>query len=203
MNKQNFLHILENELYALPENDRKEFLDYYSEMIDDRIEDGMSEEEAVDQLGMPSAAARKILLDMPFKTVVKTIKPKRPIAAWEIVLLIVGAPLWIPIIIALAAVCLSLYIALWSVVVSVYAADAGIAVGGLGSIALSVFLAVCGNGLQALFYFGSGICLIRLSGLLFMVCNKIAFGIVYLTKQLGRAIKFCFIGRRGRNEKVN
>lgn len=203
MNKQNFLHMLENELYALPESDRREFVDYYSEIIDDRMEDGMSEEEAVEQLGMPSAAARKILLDMPFKTVVKTIKPKRPIAAWETVLLIVGAPLWIPILIALVAICLSVYVALWSVAVSAYAADAGIAVGGLGSIALSVFLAAGGNGLQALFYFGSGICLIGLSGLLFMVCNKIAFGIVCLTKKLGRAVKFCFIGRRNKNEKVN
>ena len=47
MNKQEFLSALQNALAGLPKKDRQKTLAFYSEMIDDRMEDGMTEEEAV------------------------------------------------------------------------------------------------------------------------------------------------------------
>ena len=47
MKKQEFLDLLKNRLWALPERDIQQSLDYYKEMIDDRMEDGLSEEDAV------------------------------------------------------------------------------------------------------------------------------------------------------------
>ena len=47
MNKQSFLDALKEKLYGLPWQELKERLDFYSEMIDDRMEEGITEEEAV------------------------------------------------------------------------------------------------------------------------------------------------------------
>ena len=47
MTKEGFLAQLRQQLWALPEADRQNSLDYYAEMIDDRMEEGLSEEEAV------------------------------------------------------------------------------------------------------------------------------------------------------------
>ena len=51
MNKAEFLAALRERLSGLPEEDFNRSVDYYTEMIDDRVEDGMSEEEAVACLG--------------------------------------------------------------------------------------------------------------------------------------------------------
>lgn len=51
MNRQTFIRELEQRLAALPEDERTKLVDYYAEMIDDRVEEGLSEEEAVAALG--------------------------------------------------------------------------------------------------------------------------------------------------------
>ena len=47
MNRKEFLNEVERRLHGLPAEDISKALDYFGEMIDDRTEDGMSEEEAV------------------------------------------------------------------------------------------------------------------------------------------------------------
>ena len=47
MNKIEFMQKLKDGLAGLSPKDREEQLNFYSEMIDDRIEEGLSEEEAV------------------------------------------------------------------------------------------------------------------------------------------------------------
>ena len=51
MTKTEFLEQLKNSLTGLSEEDIKKSVDYYEEMIDDRMEDGIAEEEAVGGLG--------------------------------------------------------------------------------------------------------------------------------------------------------
>ena len=51
MNKQEFLDRLRKGLSGLPQAEREERLLFYSEMIDDRMEEGLTEEEAVAALG--------------------------------------------------------------------------------------------------------------------------------------------------------
>ena len=45
MDKFEFITELRAKLWALPEADKQRSVDYYREMIDDRMEDGLSEEE--------------------------------------------------------------------------------------------------------------------------------------------------------------
>ena len=57
MNKTEFLDALRHALGKLPSYEVEQSIAFYAEMIDDRIEDGMSEQEAVAALGSVHAIA--------------------------------------------------------------------------------------------------------------------------------------------------
>ena len=59
MNKQAFLNELRNLTGGLNEGERSKLLEYYEEMIDDRVEEGIAEEEAVAAMGSPADIARE------------------------------------------------------------------------------------------------------------------------------------------------
>ena len=71
MNKEEFLNELKKGLSGIPENDRNERVTFYSEMIDDRIEEGMSEEEAVSAIGDVNKIISQIMAETPMATIVK------------------------------------------------------------------------------------------------------------------------------------
>ena len=114
MNKQEFLLALRGALAGLSEADIRASLDYYTEIIDDQIEEGITETDAVASLGSVVTVAEQILMDMPLPKLVKArVKPKRRLRAWEIVLIAVGSPVWVPILLAMAVVVLAVSIVLW------------------------------------------------------------------------------------------
>ena len=51
---------LREELMGLPQDEIEERLDFYSEMIEDRMEEGLSEEVAVAEIGIPAEIAAQI-----------------------------------------------------------------------------------------------------------------------------------------------
>ena len=133
MTKMQFLMSLHNKLSGLPQNEIEERLNFYSEMIEDRIEEGVSEEEAVAQIGTVDEIAEQIIADIPLTKIAKEkIKPKRHIKAWEIVLLILGSPLWLSVLIAIFAVIFSFYVCLWAVIISLWASFVAIIGGAIG-----------------------------------------------------------------------
>ena len=111
MNKEEYLDAIRGRISAMPADDINRFMDYYSEMIDDRMEDGLSEDEAVADMGSPDAAVEQILEEMPLTKLVKEkIKPKHELKAWEVVLIVLGSPVWIPLLITAAVLLLTLWI---------------------------------------------------------------------------------------------
>ena len=119
---EKFLDELRNRLSGLPQEDIEERIAFYEEMIDDRMEDGVSEEEAVSRIGSVENIARQIMSEIPLtKLVQEKVKPKRNLRAWEIVLLVLGSPLWISLLISVLAIIFSVYVTIWSVVLVVYA----------------------------------------------------------------------------------
>ena len=54
MTKLEFLSQLERALSALPAAERADRLDFYREMIDDRMEEGLTEQQAVEAIGSRS-----------------------------------------------------------------------------------------------------------------------------------------------------
>ena len=198
MNKQEFLLALRGALADLPEADIKASLDYYAEIIDDQMEEGISEADAVASLGSVVSVAEQILLDMPLPKLVKArVKPKRRLRAWEIVLIAVGSPVWFPILLALAIVVLAVYIVLWSVVISLYAADLSLAAGALAGIAGCAVLAATGHIPPALLFVGAGLACAGLAIFGFLGCNATAKGVLWLGKLIWRGIKSCFVRKKG------
>lgn len=194
MNKQEFLLALRGALAGLSEADIRSSLDYYAEIIDDQMEEGITEADAVASLGSVVSVAEQILLDMPLPKLVKArVKPKRRLRAWEIVLIAVGSPVWAPILLALAIVVLAVYIVLWSVVISLYAVDVSLAACLLGGIGGGVGLFLVGNPFSALFLLGAGLVCGGLSVFLFFGCKAAAKGTVLLTKKMLIGVKKCFV----------
>ncbi|MBO7406586.1 MAG: DUF1700 domain-containing protein, partial [Clostridia bacterium] len=124
MNKSEFLVELEKALAGLPKKDVDERLAFFSEMIDDRMEEGLGEEEAVAAAGSIDEIAEQTVADVPLGRIVnEKMAGKRKMRGWEIALLILGFPLWFALLIAAAAIVLSLYITLWALVISLWAIE--------------------------------------------------------------------------------
>ncbi|HIS51048.1 MAG TPA: DUF1700 domain-containing protein [Candidatus Gallacutalibacter pullistercoris] len=200
MNKQAFLAALQEQLKGLSQNDMEKSLEYYSEIIDDQIEDGIPEEEAVSAMGAPEEIARQILMDLPLPKVVRVkTKPSRPLRVWEIVLLVLGSPVWVPLMLTaviLFAVC---YMVIWVMIFALYAIDFSFAMGALaGFIQGGISLFTLG-GTQAAFYFGTGLVSIGVAILLFFAFNILAVKLVHLSQQFILWTKSCFL-RKGDNK---
>lgn len=194
MTKVEFLSALRKDLYGLPKEDIEKSLDYYSEIIDDRIEDGLTEEEAVDALGSAGEISAQILMDTPLPKLVKTkVKPHHPLKVWEIVLLIAGSPIWLPLLLVAVILVLTIYIVLWAVIVSLYSAVLSFALGGIGGICGFAVFMCTGNPLQGIFFLGAGLICAGLAVLSFFGCNKITKGVVILGKKILLFIKLLFI----------
>ncbi len=67
MTKTEFLLRLREMLSELPQEDAAERLVFYGEMIDDRMEDGLTEDEAVSGIGQPEEIAQQILAETPVR----------------------------------------------------------------------------------------------------------------------------------------
>ena len=197
MNREQFLSAIQSKLSSLPQEAVKQSLDFYQEMIEDRMEEGLSEEEAVAALGSAEDISAQILMDTPLPTLVKAkMKPSRTLRTWEIILLILGSPVWLPLLLAAGIIVLSLYIVLWSVIISLYAVDLGIAVGALGGLAGLLLFLLQDFPIQAILFFGAGLVCAGLAILLFLLFNQFTRGAVFLSRLPFRAIKSQFI-RKG------
>lgn len=194
MGKQEFLKIIYSGLNGLPQKDIEKSVEYYSEMIDDYMEDGMSEEEAVSAMGEPNDIINQILMDTSLPKIVKAkVKPSHTLRAWEIILLILGSPIWGSILLALIIVVLSLYIVILSVVISIYAVDLALGISFAAGI-ISFFILLCTtNTINAAFYLGIGILSFGLAVLLFFASNKVVKVCVLLSKKFFLFIKSLFI----------
>ena len=197
MNKSEFLSELRGRLAGLPGEDIARSVDYYSEMIDDRMEDGLSEEEAVRAIGSMDEVVAQILTETPLPKLVKArVKRNRSLRAWEIILLILGSPVWLPLVIAALVIFLALYLVIWSVILSLYAADFSVAVSGIAGLLGAFVLAFGGRLAQGVFLLGNGLACAGLAILMFFGFNFITKGVLFLSKKMILSIKSCFI-RKG------
>ena len=196
MRKAELLQELRDRLTGLPQADLTERLAFYDEMIDDRMEEGLSEEEAVAQLGPVDEIVAQILEETPLtKLVREKVRPKRRLRAWEIVLLVLGSPIWLSLLIVAFAVGLVLYLVLWVVVIVIWAVDLSFACSAVACLAGSVFLIMKGSPSTAIICAGAALLLAGLAILLFFGALGISKGVVKLTKQIVRGLKSLLLGK--------
>ena len=194
MSKQDFLAKLRKGLSGLPQDDIEERLTFYSEMIEDRIEEGFSEENAVSAVGSVDEIVAQVVTDIPLAKIAKErIKSKRKLKAWEIVLLTLGSPLWLSLGIAAVAVIFAIYISLWAVLISLWAVLGSLIGCSFGSMVAGIVLTCSGNVLTGIAMLGVGMVCAGLSIFMFYGCKTATKGILILTKKIAVWVKNCFI----------
>ena len=244
MNKKDFLDEVRTRLAGLSESDIQNALDFYVEAIDDHIEDGLTEDQAVSAVGTPEEVAEKILMDTPLPTLIKTqaqamsqkqanttaqttqttqanqtaqtggmsgnptpvipVQPaaqpvkKTKLSPLAIVLIILGAPVWLPVTIALGAVALAIVIAIFAVILAVVVTVLAAAIGGVVAIFASLVAIVMGEGVHGLVQLAAALILVGLALLLFIPLKA---GFIWLIELAGRFagwVKFKFVSRRNK-----
>jgi len=91
MTRKEFLDGLRQEMRGLPLQEIDQTIHYYSEIIADRMEDGMTEEAAVAKMEPMHVIAKRVASDFKGGAA-----PRRKLSGFMIVLLILGFPLWFP-----------------------------------------------------------------------------------------------------------
>ena len=194
MNREEFLTGLREGLAGLPREDVEERLAFYEEMIDDRMEEGLPEEDAVAEIGPVDDVVRQIVADTPLpKIVQERIRPKRRLRAWEILLLVLGSPLWLALLIAGFAVLFSVYVVIWAVVVSIWAVDLALSFAVFTQVVGGI-MGFCEGKLDlGLAVIGFGLFLAGLAILLFFACVALTKAAARLTKKIALGIKSLFM----------
>lgn len=153
MTKQEFLSELERALGKLPHAEVEQALAFYDEAISDRIEDGLSEAEALAGLGPVDEIAAQIAAETPPipRAIARANTGSRTL---NIVLLAVFSPIWIPVVLALAAAALAVYVAIWAVIAALWAVDAVLALMPFAGLAALASTLGGGMPLPGVFAFG-------------------------------------------------
>ena len=126
MKKTEFLSQLRQKLSLMPPRDIEKILEYYSEMIDDYIENGYSQDAAVAQMGSVNDVAAQILANAQNTVCGASYVQKQKKSALQITLLILGFPVWFPLLVTVFCLLLTAAILIatlamvlpWSLVIS-------------------------------------------------------------------------------------
>ena len=185
MTKNEFIRRLRMKLTRLPRADVKERIEFYSEMIDDRMESGLSEKDAVKEIGSVDSVALQIKEELG--TVGNT-KEKKPKEGWKIALIILGSPIWISLIVTVASVVFSLFVALWSIVVSLWAVFGSLVGVAICGIVAGIYLVARVSLYTGIAFILAGVVCLGLSILFFHLCKGLTNAFAICTKKIISAI---------------
>lgn len=195
MNKKEFISILEKRLNGIPKQDIDNTIEYYNEIIMDKQDDGLSEEEAINSLGTIDEIINLTLSEISMPKLVKEkLNLNRKLKTWEIVLLSASSIIWVPLLIVLLAVIFVVYVCIWSGVIA------------LGSVSISCFAAslvgVFGlfdvltlNVSSGLFSIGIGMASLGCGLLLGLLTIKLAKIMIIVCKKMLLKVKSLFVKR--------
>lgn len=207
MTKKEFIYKLRKGFKNLPKNDIQERLAFYCEMIDDRIEDGLSEKEAIDQISSMDETVSQILKG---KSIYQSKKEKngceKKYKTWEIILIAIGSPIWLSLLISAFAIIFSLFITLFvsifAITISLWAIFGSTAIVGPCGIIAGIIIICAGNILHGTVLISMGLICIGLSIFFYIGCKKITQVIYLLSKKLSNFIKARFAKKEKYNDKI-
>lgn len=185
MTKLQFILSLRDQLGGFPKQDIEERLNFYSEMIEDHMEEGLAEEAAVAAVGSVEEIATQIIQELePIKK-----KEKRRLKGWELLVIILGAPVWLSLAISAFSVILAIYLSLWALVISIWATFAAFIAGGFSGILMGSFYFISGNRSAGLFMLSAGMVSLGLSIFFYFGCLGATKGMLALTKKCMQIFK--------------
>lgn len=188
MTKDSYLKELRDNLYQIPQEEVNNIIQYYAEYFDEAGADNV--QNVIRDLGSPKQLADKVTADYFGGNMPEVeLKSKKHINVWLIVAAVLGAPLWIPLVLAALIVALALVIVMFALVVSFGAIVLACAIGGvvMSFASFAVMFSDAATGILLL-----GIGLVCLSITILMVFATI--GIVILIKKL-----YALIFKKNRN----
>ena len=181
MKKHEFLDQLHKALSGLPPKEIDEQLIYYSEMIDDKMEEGINEEEAVAQIGPIEEIAAQFKTELPRKDTLKeAIFKNYSLPLWAIICLIIGIPVWGSLLIGAISIVFSMLVVIFAGIVSLWAVS--VAVGGcvMGAAVIAIMQFIAGHTAAA-------ICLLGGS----LVCMGLTISLVIVSKNATKGTCWC------------
>ena len=192
MKKQIFLDILRAKLKGLPKKEVEECLNFYSEMIDDRIEEGLSEEDATLSVGDVS----KIALDKLAEE--RSNSNERKAEGKKLALIIATSPLWVPLAISALAIVFSLFASAWAVIVSLWAVFTALCVSAPLGVILGIAMFFNGSGISGAICFSIALISFSLAIFSFPGCLWLTKKSVFLTKNTFNYIAKIFMRKENR-----
>ena len=194
MTKLEFLHELYTKLSRIPQNERNKSIEYYSEAINDRIDDGMTESEAVADIGSIDDIANQIIAEIPLSKLIKEkVASSNTKNVWMIILWVFGfIVIGIPILASLFAVAVSLIASLWSVAIALLVIPISLGASGICGIISAIAHFCLGKPTYAFLLIGLSVVALGLVLPFFYVAKygvKITFA---TTKGLILLVKKCF-----------
>lgn len=164
MTQSEFLSGLKAHLSKIPKDEREKIVEYYSEIINDKIDEGKTEEQAVSELGSPEQVAQSVLEDyFDNDSKHKENKKSRSVGA------IIGFSILIPFVILMVEV-------LGVVSLSFIVGSAGLLIGG-AAFFISSFWIFFQSFAAGLFQLGIGFFSVAIG--VFAMYGSIAFGKLY------------------------
>ena len=222
MTKLEFLLTLHEKLSGLPLDEVEERIAFYSEMIEDRMEEGLPEEEAVAAAGDIDAIAAQISAEISGATVCgetaaavsaspeetaqeaaqnkpakEKAAPKKRRGIWMGILVALGSPLWLALLLTVFAVALAVYITLWAVLISLWAVFAAVEVCALAGVVAGIVWVLSSNRFAGFVLLGAGLVCAGVTILLFYGCRAVTVGFLQLTRKAARGIKRFFGKKEG------
>lgn len=197
MLKTEFLDLLRARLSSLSPQEIEERLTFYSEMIDDRMEEGLSEEDAVSAVGEIDEVVEQILADASIDVQEEPRKTndKRKRRSWEIVLLVLGSPIWASLAIAVGAVVFAVYVSVWSLLIALWSVFVALAGSSLGALVAGIACAIGTDTVAGLAIVSLGVVCAGLSIFAFFGCRAATKGVAVLTKRTLLIIRTRFLKR--------
>ena len=195
MNKKEFFALFREELSGLPKDDLDERVAFYEEIINDKMDEGKTEEQAIAELGSVESIVEQIASETSLVKLVKEkYKPKRALKGWEIALLIAGFPLWFPLALTFFILVFVFYVLTW--LLSIIAASIEIAFVSTSVAGLISFFALLFTGSFELAPLGVFLGCTGATILFAFVCYYAVKANIKLSKGLFIAIKKSFMKRR-------
>jgi uncharacterized membrane protein len=192
---------LERELKNIPKSEIVKCLAYYNEIIEDYIEDGLREEAAVSRLDTPKVAAERFINERTITPIKESSYSKPNKSHTSLLFLILGFPLWFPLIVTFYSLVFTLFVVIWSLIFTIYVLFISFIISGIACIIyapIQYFLIT--NLYLAIGTAGAGLILIGLSLIMLYFSKNCAHGLLKLSGYTLKMLKFTFFKKE---DKIN
>lgn len=199
--KSEFETSLRMRLKGIPQNEVDRYVEYYKEMIDDRIDEGMDEDAAVAAVGHPDdieARIRAERMTPPVSAPADQNNQKRKLSGGAIAAIIIGCIILSPLLLGLLGAAIGIVLGLlgaafglFAAAIAIYVSFYVITAAGFGLMFISIFSFTAGLPANGLFMLGAGFFLAGISILLIIALNRL---LAVIFRAIGRL--FSRIDRR-------